>query len=355
MGSISRGGMTVLLKNLCQLPRGRTEAASVRSEPDKLSGPARVGAELRAGRERLGWTIAEIAAHLRVRPGYLAALEAGRVDELPASAYALGYLRAYASALGLDPVEQIRRFKAVESDIQTKPELDFPVPLAGRHMPAGAVMLLSLVLATGAYVGWYRLSGEGRLPAEIVPLVPERLASLAEQALPPSPRLIRTPGPMVPVLAEAPVTVTAPEPPLALPSVSPSSAAAAVPPPVPLVPSAPDTSATAPSPDGRRIVLRAQADSWLQVREPGGPILFSRVLKAGETWPVPPRSDLVLTTGNAGGTELLVDGVLAPGLGASGAVRRDVKLDPDLLKRGQFQSAQLQPTKPSPSRDTASQ
>jgi cytoskeleton protein RodZ len=60
--------------------------------------------------------------------------------------------------------------------------------------------------------------------------------------------------------------------------------------------------------------------------------LLNRTLKAGETWPVPVRPDLLLTTGNAGGTELAVDGVATASLGASGAVRRDLPLDPDQLR-----------------------
>jgi cytoskeleton protein RodZ len=64
--------------------------------------------------------------------------------------------------------------------------------------------------------------------------------------------------------------------------------------------------------------------------------LFSRVLRAGETWPVPARPDLVLTTGNAGGTVLVVDGVASAPLGASGAVRRDLPLDLDEVKAGRL-------------------
>ena len=52
-----------------------------------------------------------------------------------------------------------------------------------------------------------------------------------------------------------------------------------------------------------------------------------RILHAGETWAVPARPNLLLTTGNAGGTDLLVDGVASPSLGASGAVRRDLAQD----------------------------
>jgi cytoskeleton protein RodZ len=57
-------------------------------------------------------------------------------------------------------------------------------------------------------------------------------------------------------------------------------------------------------------------------------------MKAGETFPVPSRPNLVLNTGNAGRVEILVDGVLVPAIGNPGTVRRDVPLDPDPLKAG---------------------
>jgi cytoskeleton protein RodZ len=61
-------------------------------------------------------------------------------------------------------------------------------------------------------------------------------------------------------------------------------------------------------------------------------------MHAGETWSAPAdKTGLLLTTGNAGGTEIDVDGAPIPqSLGTSGAVRRDVPLDPDLLKSGKL-------------------
>ncbi len=56
---------------------------------------------------------------------------------------------------------------------------------------------------------------------------------------------------------------------------------------------------------------------------------------------MPPQPNLLLTLGNAGGTDILVDGVSIPSLGASGAVRHDIPLDPDLLKAGKIPSASL--------------
>ena len=81
-----------------------------------------------------------------------------------------------------------------------------------------------------------------------------------------------------------------------------------------------------------RIVLSATADAWMQVRDRAGQVLLNRILHTGETWPVPPQPNLLLTTGNAGGTESWWMGWRSPSLGGSGAVRRDLPLDPDLSR-----------------------
>jgi cytoskeleton protein RodZ len=77
----------------------------------------------------------------------------------------------------------------------------------------------------------------------------------------------------------------------------------------------------------------------MQVRDRGGQVLLNRVLHPGDTWAVPVRANLFLTTGNAGGTELLVDGTATPPIGAPGAVRRDLPLDPEQIKDGKLAAA----------------
>lgn len=422
----------------------------------------RAGADLRAARERLGLSLQDVALHLRIRIPHLEALEEGRVSLLPGTAYALAFVRTYANALGLDAEEMVRRFKTEASEFGRQTELVFPVPMPERGLPPGAVVLLGLMLAIGAYAGWYRLSGEGRLPAETVTAIPEHLAPLAEQALPrpaglaptgadptgtapsgpalagatgsgpvlagsgvagsgvagsavagsgvagsgvggsalagpgssgptvansgpsgpaaggsaasgpggsglalsghvlagavPSGSLSAT-GPIVEssgashpriVLAD-PATmqpVASPAPPVE--AISPTSAAAAQVPPRPadgtpvgasLVPASASVPPAPAAPDASRVVLRASADAWLLVKDRGGSVLLNRTLKAGDAWPVPPRPDLVLTTGNAGGTEILVDGAPTPSLGGSGTVRRDMPLDPEQIKEGKLAGA----------------
>jgi cytoskeleton protein RodZ len=225
----------------------------------------------------------------------------------------------------------VRRFKAEAGEVSRQTELAFPAPMPERGLPAGAVALLGLLLVVGAYVGWYRLSGEGRLPAETVTAVPARLAPLAEQAVPPV--LVPPAAPVAvaaaPVLAE-PVSA---DPAPATPSISPGSAAAALVNPAPTVPPTPMPVA-APDPDAPRIVLRARADAWIRVRERGGQVLIDRVLHAGDTLAVPTKPNLMLSLGNAGGTDIVVDGVVAPSLGVNGAVVKDLPADPDMLRDG---------------------
>jgi len=61
---------------------------------------------------------------------------------------------------------------------------------------------------------------------------------------------------------------------------------------------------------------------------------LTRLLRAGDSYRVPDQPGLVLLTGNAGALEILVDGEVVPDLGEAGKVRRNVTLDPDLLRQG---------------------
>ena len=62
-------------------------------------------------------------------------------------------------------------------------------------------------------------------------------------------------------------------------------------------------------------------------------IVFSRVLKTGETYHVP-RTGLILRTGNAGALAIAIDGKPAPTIGAIGTLRRNVTLEPEALLAG---------------------
>jgi cytoskeleton protein RodZ len=211
-------------------------------------------------------------------------------------------------------------------------------------------MLLGLVVLAGAYSGWYWVSERQRTPAQTVPPIPDQLQP-AQDKLAPSPQVASilpsasppAPAPALPKPVAAPQPLAQPVPaapmsaaPAPLPAVqSPAGQAAAVQVPPPAAAQQAVAPPAAAEPPGTRIVVKATADAWVTVKPKGGAPIFNRLMHAGDTWPVPPdKTGLLLTTGNAGGTEIDVDGAAVSGVGGSGMVRRDLPLDADLLKSG---------------------
>ncbi len=319
---------------------------------------ARIGEELRDARLALGLSIEQLAVRLRIRRVHLEALEEGRLRDLPGPAYAVGFVRTYAAALGLDGEELGRRFRELTGAAATKPKLVFPEPIPERGMPAGAVIALGAVIAIGAYVAWFNWSGGGERHADAVPPVPARLEQAAEQgraqlpgretpqarqsdagalplaALPPPGGLPLTPPPASQGANTAAQAATMPAPP-----VPEAPAPAATPVVAATTPAAPVSPPAFPGvPDGTRIILRARPGSvdgaWIQVRDPrSGQVLVNRVLRPNEFWAVPQREGLMLDTGKADGLEILVDAQPQPTLDGLIGVRRNIALEPDRLRQ----------------------
>ncbi|MDR3438582.1 RodZ domain-containing protein [Telmatospirillum sp.] len=85
---------------------------------------------------------------------------------------------------------------------------------------------------------------------------------------------------------------------------------------------------------GKGVVMTAQEDCWIQIRDASGKIVSKRLLRKGETYSAPHRPGLTMTVGNAGALNVVVDGKAIGSLGSLGMVRRDVSLDADHLKNG---------------------
>lgn len=315
---------------------------------------ARVGEELASSRLALGLTVEEMATRLRIRRPYLEALEEGRLRDLPGPAYATGFVRAYATALGLDADEMVRRFRDLSGAVANqKTELIFPEPVPERGVPAGAVVVVGAVLAIGSYVAWYNISGAGDRTVDRVPPVPPRLEQAVDQgrAQLPGREAARGTGPgALPLSALPPPGGLPPAPPGAQAGAAPAGAttsalAATVPaarPPVvetPPVEPPPALVEIPGLPDGTRVVLRARSDSadgaWVQVKDQrSGQVLVSRVLRPGEAWPVPVRDGvLLLDTGKAQGLDIVVDGALSDVLEGQVGVRRNIALAPERLRQ----------------------
>lgn len=371
-----------------------------------------VGDELRMRREEAGHTIEDLSEALRIQKRYLEALENGRIDDLPGTVYALGFLRTYAEYYGFDGDTFVTRYKEETEGWRKEQELALPEPLEEARVPTAAIALVGIVLAIGAIVMWYSMRPQEAEIASAVPEVPASLAAPAEEASPPSaqaePEPARQPEPVpepAPAAASSAAPVTASEEPaLAIASTEAETpplapvAEAETPPPAPVaetpaapqppvaqtepdmvVAETPDAQTTQPettaqetraaaeagvavmtppgagapdTPDAPaveetvhvqqvygatedpRIVIAATDDSWIEITDAEGSRLMSRTLRAGDSYRVPNRDGLVFVTGNAGGLAITVDGEPVPAIGGIGIVRKNVKLDPELLKEG---------------------
>lgn len=145
-----------------------------------------IGQELMQARETAGLGIDDVAAQLRIRKEFLAALEEGRPDVLPGTTYAIGYVRTYAAFLGLDVERAVTRFKHEAAGLDQRTHLVFPSPAPEGRVPGVGLMFASILLAGLAYGGWYWLSERGMSVYDMVPDVPERLAALIEGQNPPT-------------------------------------------------------------------------------------------------------------------------------------------------------------------------
>ena len=128
-----------------------------------------LGETLAAKRGERGLTIDQVAASTRVRREHLRALEAEDFAHFSAPVYAKGYLRTYATYLGLDADDLIRRMPAGDD----KPNLALGLERRDRRpravITAPAVVAAGLVLFGGMFVGyaWRQVAADQRPVAAI--------------------------------------------------------------------------------------------------------------------------------------------------------------------------------------------
>jgi len=300
-------------------------------DPVALPGarPESTGSLLRRAREALGGNLLQISTALRIRPEHLAAIEAGRYDELPAPTYAIGFIRSYAQLVELDAADMVRRFKQEIGGKVLAPQLAFPEPLRQRRVPVGVALAALIILALCGFGAWQGLSGPRS----------DRVA-----AGPPAPALVAPPSATVP---SAPAANTAGGAAAALAALSPAAG-----PPLPQARPEPQTvtaspasssgsagaasassASTAPADPARvfgatgdnhvRLALRATAETWIEVKD-GDTSVFRKLMQAGDEYRLPDRPGLTLHIGNARGIEVLADGKPLPSAAQPSQGRRVV-------------------------------
>jgi len=313
-------------------------------------GLAEIGAMLRRRREEIGRDLATIAATTHIRQNYLKAIEEGRRRDLPGTAYMIGYVRTYADYLGFDGDRLITDYHAELTAQRKKPDKQAEAAEAAgsaSQIQSSPIILIAAMVAliVAVFFLWRHFSSDDastQVAGVEAPVETQPAPTATEQPAPaeqptatpstPSPTGAEASAPSetepAPAAAEAPANAGEDQVPPEADVASTSESATEQSP-----PQEEQAAAEADAKAGK-VVVRARLESWIQITNAKKEVVFSRVLRAGETYTVPEEAGLMLTTGNAGGVEILLNGKKLKSLGTVGLVRRDLPLDPKKLKDG---------------------
>ena len=288
------------------------------------------GAQLKAQREALGWTVAHVAEQLKLAPRQVVALEEGDAAALPNRAVVRGFVRAYAKVVRLDAVPLVAMIEVNPAVSATPAPARREIPatfsqvrfssLTQRSSMSKRSIVAALLVAAAAAVGAYKL---GLIPPSML-MRGDKAAGASDKSLAsaispletgnakPAQETPPAPSPSVPLISvptppsSAPASAPAPNPPLATPAVP--AAPLAV---TPVAAALPLAAAQADM-----LVLTAHQASWVELRRVGATPLISRVIKAGSTETFKVTEPLLLIVGTPAGVDATLRGVrleLPPG------------------------------------------
>lgn len=268
---------------------------------------ASAGALLRQARQSAGMDIAVLASALKVPVGKLQALENDDFTVLPDAVFARALASSVCRTLKVDPAPVLGQLPQGQAprlvgdkdglNAKFKDPQDKVPPL---RLPAASrgVSLTVLVLLAAAAAVYFLPSGmlefdlarapaPAPAPAQAVVEASQGNGSVSE-AVPGAESAVSAQSPASDVPAAAP---TAAVPAAAVPMVAASVASAA---------------GTAVA--SALLEFRATAESWVQVRDAAGAVVFERTLKAGESAQAPGKPPLSVVVGKVNATEVMVRG-----------------------------------------------
>ena len=266
---------------------------------------ASAGALLRQARQSAGMDIAVLASALKVPVNKLQALENDDFTVLPDAVFARALASSVCRTLKVDPVPVLGQLPQGQAprlvgdkdglNAKFKDPQDKAPPL---RLPAASrgVSLTVLVLLAAAAAVYFLPSGmlefdlaraPAPAPAQAVVEASQENGSVSE-AVPGAESAVSAQSPASDVPAAAP---TAAVPAAAVPMVAASVASAA---------------GTAVA--SALLEFRATAESWVQVRDAAGAVVFERTLKAGESAQAPGKPPLSVVVGKVNATEVMVRG-----------------------------------------------
>ncbi|HKD23409.1 MAG TPA: RodZ domain-containing protein [Rhizomicrobium sp.] len=313
-----------------------------------------VGQDLRAARLRRGDDLATVSRALKIRKDHLEALEEDRFEALPGKAYGIGFVRSYADYLGLDPLQCVERFKGeIAGRTESTPTVGPPPDAESARLPQGWLVIGVVVFLLIVYGAVHLARSADTLLRQPVAPVPTRMA-------PPAPTVTATapkpaPTPTVPpttgsgAAGQTVAPGTAGQTPSgtsqATGSTSTGSSTDASQEPSDTTTGAAGSNAqvaTAPTtlPEGHvygaknanaRVVLRAHGPTRVLIQGSDGTVFLNKMLQPGDSYNVPNRVGLTLTTPNGSAIAVELDGQLMGYAGEGSQMTEALSLDPQAI------------------------
>ncbi len=241
-----------------------------------------LGRRLRERRERLGYSLEQVAETLHIAEKYLTALETGDLDAFPSTIQARGMLAAYAAHLQMDVDDVLLRFAEALQYRAERPAraVHGPQPwqrwmtLVGWLFYGLVALAFAVLLGWGGYLTWQTVARASTATPTLPPVN-------TREARPPSALTAQALATALAVGTQAaPTQQTTPGTPVAG-SVTPTPA--------------PEEAEPAPI----FLVVEARQRTWVRVFADGQPVFQGR-LAPGERKTFRAESFLELITGNAG-------------------------------------------------------
>jgi cytoskeletal protein RodZ len=241
-----------------------------------MSGGVGLGGALRGLREARGLSLQDIADITRVRRAYLSALEEMRLDQLPSRPFVIGYVRAYAQALGIDPDDAVAKFKQT-APVNIEP-LRPPVGVRRQRDPRMSLAAAAAAVVLTSVLAWnfaqHAVAGDGKASPPVpvsAAAPPVRQGPVALAAAQPAPPESDVPKPYI------------------TPGLAPPSAIGAAQP-APVVQNAvfsPKGAVYGAPPEQSAVTLQAHKPASIIIRGQDGTVYFARQLAAGEAYRAP--------------------------------------------------------------------
>lgn len=300
------------------------------SEAEDMSNPTAtaievgVGHALRKVRRQKKVALEDISKALKIRVRYLEAIENESLGDLPSHVYGVAFVRSYARFLGLDEEKILNQYHAQIDQSLPVQGYDFPEPLTTRATPGFKSFLLGGLLILGSLSLWAYMKKPIFTPAIDSS---KEIKSEEKKTSDPLEGTDNSPSAHVTersVLShdsevsnsqkEESDTETLPE----LKTHDSDSVNKGI-------------EGSHPSQEeGTQsgVLLRATERVWVQIRNIRGVPVFTKTMNAGEEQLLTDPDELSITVGNAGGIEIVHNGVLLPSLGNKGEVKRNISLNP---------------------------